>query len=107
MGDRKQQQLRSYYKQIQEAFHSISRMCSRDTLIVQMLAFAEPSWQLPEYLKVMAHAGFSEVNIDSLANSADGRIWRRVPNRKWYADHNGLTGGSNEVVLFHRIARLR
>jgi hypothetical protein len=104
MGDRKQQQLKSYYRQIGEAFRSISKICSRDTLVVQMLAFAEPSWQLPEYLRVMTCAGFSEVTFDSLANSVDGRIWRRVPNRKWYADHKGPTGGSAEVVLFHKIS---
>jgi len=104
MGDRKQQRLKSYYKQIHEAFYSVSRICRRDTLVVQMLAFAEPSWQLPEYLRVMSLAGFSEITIENMMNSADGRIWRRVPNRKWYADHKGLTGGSTEVVLFHKLS---
>ena len=104
MGDRKQQRLRSYFRQIEEAFYSVSKICGRETVVVQMLAFAEPSWQLPEYLKVMSHAGFSEMTIEGLANSVDGRIWRKVPNRKWYADQKGLTGGSNEVVLFHKIS---
>jgi hypothetical protein len=102
LGDRKQQGLKSYYMQIREAFHSVSRMCSSETLVVQMVAFAQPSWQLPEYLRAMELAGFSETTVENLANRPDNRIWRRVPNRKWYADQRGHSNSSSEVVLFHK-----
>jgi hypothetical protein len=67
-----------------------------------MLAFSELSWQLQEYLRVMKKAGLSEIKFRDLANDADGRVWRQVPNRKWYATQKGTLGASSEVVLFHR-----
>ncbi|MGH9959926.1 MAG: hypothetical protein ACREBC_22855 [Pyrinomonadaceae bacterium] len=40
--------------------------------------------------------------MSELSNSDDGRLWRTVPNRKWYADQRGPGGAGKEVVLFHR-----
>jgi len=102
MGDRHRPNLTTYYDQVFQAFHSISQICSKKTMIVQMIAFSEPSWQLPSYLETMTRAGLVEVKLEEMSNSPDGRIWRSVPNRKWYADQRGATGGSTEVVLFHR-----
>jgi hypothetical protein len=104
MGDRKQPRLVPYFTQIFESFRSLSRICGRKTLVVQMLAFSEPSWQLPEYLRMMELAGFKETRLDSPANGRDGRVWRSVPNRKWYADQRGSTASSTEVVLCHRLS---
>jgi hypothetical protein len=73
-------------------------------MVVQMVAFPDPTWQLPQYLDVMQDAGFAETIIPAFANSDDGRMWRCVPNRKWYADQKGAIGSSKEVVLFHRLA---
>ncbi len=73
-------------------------------MLVQLVAFSDPSWQLPKYLDVMTQAGFQEVKFPSIIKSPDFRIWRSVPHRKWYADQRGRTMGSNEVVLFHRLA---
>jgi hypothetical protein len=102
-GDRKAQQLNSYFEQAQAAFTSIAKISDRQTLIVQMVAFAEPEWQLERYSAMMENAGFSELTFPQLANSPDGRIWRSVPNRKWYASQLGITASSKEVVLFHKL----
>jgi hypothetical protein len=72
-------------------------------MIVQVVAFAEPSWQLPRYLSVADDVGLRECFLPQLVDQADGRLWRTVPNRKWYADQRGETNGSQEVVLFHRL----
>lgn len=101
MGDRKNPGLRTYFENMQAAFDSIASCISGKTLVVQMLAFSEPKWQLPRYLDMMKLAGFSELFLDDL-NSPDGRLWRTVPSRRWYADQRGKTAGSQEVVLFHR-----
>jgi len=103
-GDRHEPGLSTYFEQLRAAFRSIARIVNRRTLIVQMVAFPDPSWQLPLYLDVMQDAGFVESKTSSLANTGDGRIWRSVPNRKWYADQKGVIGSSKEVVLFHRLA---
>jgi hypothetical protein len=101
-GDR--QNVPRYYEHAREAFASVARLASRKTVVAQMVAFSEPEWQLPSYLKVMKDSGFVEMSFPELANRRDGRVWRSVPNRKWYADKMGATAGSKEVVLFHKLA---
>lgn len=98
MGGRKQKGLTGYFSNIQATFSAISQICDRNTLIVQVLAFSEPDWQLPRYLEVMSTAGFKE------AQPFHSRLWREVPNRKWYAQNKGKTNSSNEVILFHKLA---
>ena len=69
---------------------------------VQLVAFSDAESQLPRYLAAMETAGF--VESDALTISDDSRMWRKVPNRKWYC-HNGKEQDSaKEVVLFHRPA---
>ncbi len=99
MGGRQEQGLQSYFANILKTFSSIKKVCAKNTFIVQMLAFSEANWQLPKYLETMNLAGFEEVHL------TNERIWRDVPNRKWYADKKGKTESSNEVVLFHRLIR--
>lgn len=102
-GDRKRQELTSYYEQALAAFSSLARIATRDTLLIQLVAFSDPLWQLPKCLSLMEQAGFVEIRDPAFANSADGRMWRNVPNRKWYADQHGAIPASKEAVLFHRL----
>jgi hypothetical protein len=104
LGDRKQPDLTAYYQQALAAFGSLANMADNKTILVQMLAFSDPSWQLDEYLSMMKQSGFKELKFRSHANSSDGRIWRYVPNRKWYASQRNATGSSKEVVLFHQLS---
>jgi hypothetical protein len=103
-GDRKNPNLKTYFETAQSTFRSIAYIADSKTLIVQMVAFAQPSWQLPAYLKTMRAAGLVELRIPGFSNSEDGRLWRMVPNRKWYAEQRGSGGAGKEVVLFHRAA---
>ncbi len=102
-GDRNAYGLHNYFEQALAAFRSLSRVIERETLVVQMVAFSEPEWQLKQYMGMMCEAGFAEIKLPELANSPDGRVWRAVPNRKWYASQRGATPSSSEVVLFHRL----
>lgn len=104
MGDREAQGLKPYFDKLRASLQSVARICAENTLLVQIVAFSEPSWQLPRYLSVADDAGLREVFLPTLRDSGDGRLWRTVPNRKWYADQRGRTHGSQEVVLFHRLA---
>lgn len=103
MGDRKAQELRTYFDNLRASLSSVAALCSQETTIVQVMAFSEPSWQLPRYLSVADDAGLRESFLPNLKGSGDGRLWRLVPNRKWHADQKGKTNGSQEVVLFHRL----
>ena len=101
-GDRKYPNLKTYFDTARSTFTSVARIADRHTLFIQMVAFSDASWQLPEYLKTMRSAGLVEARFPNLANSKDGRIRRVVPNRKWYADQRGPGGAGQEVVLFHK-----
>jgi hypothetical protein len=103
-GDRKRPMLFPYFERARAAFTSLARIAGRQTMVVQVIAFSDPSWQLAAYLSVMNDAGFSEIFFPELTNAEDGRVWRGVPNRKWYARTRGAISASREVVLFHRRA---
>lgn len=105
-GNHKQAGLRTYFQQISSAFTSLAKLAKPDTWVVQLVGFSEPSWQLPRYLEVMEQAGFTEIRLDAFANSPDGRLWRVVPHRKWYAAYQqSAEATSREVVLFHHLAQ--
>lgn len=104
MGARNAPQLNTYFANLRASLQSIAALCTHETMVVQVVAFAEPSWQLPRYLSVADDVGLSECFLPQLVGAKDGRLWRTVPNRKWYADQRGETNGSQEVVLFHRRA---
>lgn len=104
MGDRKYPELKTYFDNIRGSMSSVAALANGRTLIVQMIAFSEPSWQLPRYLQTLEGAGLVECFLPMLEGERDGRLWRSVPGRRWYSDQRGETPGSNEVVLFHRKA---
>jgi DNA methylase len=104
MGDRKYPKLKTYFDNIRATMSSVAKIASRRTVIVQMIAFSEPDWQLPRYLETLEQAGLSELRLLALRGERDGRLWRAVPGRRWYSRQRGETSGSNEVVLIHRKA---
>lgn len=104
MGDRKYPELRTYFKNIRATMSSVAALANRRTVIVQMVAFSEPKWQLPRYLETMEEAGLTEVRLSALHGVRDGRLWRSVPSRRWYSQQRGETPSSQEVVLIHRRA---
>jgi hypothetical protein len=97
--------LNSYFDNLRASLRSVASVCNEDTTIVQVVAFGEPAWQLPRYLSVADDVGLTECYVAQLGGQRDGRLWRTVPNRRWYADQRGETNGSQEVVLFHRLRR--
>lgn len=103
MGDRKNPGLKSYFDNLETSFRSIAAMAGPDTIIVQMVAFSEPDWQLPRYLEVMQACGLEEHVAWGIADG-DSRLWRDVPNRKWHAQQKARAPGAREVVLVHRLA---
>jgi hypothetical protein len=103
LGDRGQKGLRSYFNHLGKAFSSVRRLVDEDSLVVQLVAFSRPDWQLPAYITKMGEAGFAEVRpACSDEYLFEGRIWRDVPGRRWYAKNMGKTASSHEVLLLHR-----
>lgn len=103
-GHREQKDLKGYYEKAFAVFSSLAKIADQKTLLIQLVGFSDPSWQLPRFLSVLDLAGFTEIQFPDIANSCDGRLWRCIPNRKWYADQRGAIAPSKEVVLFHRLS---
>ena len=101
-GDRKQKNLEIYFEKMKKSYKALAAIADDTTWLVQLVAFSAPEWQLPLFLDVLSDCGFYEVSIDNAPNSVDGRVWRTIPNRKFYADNKGCTPSSKEVLLIHR-----
>ena len=86
---------KSYYKQIQNSFSGVRKLLREDAMIVQLMAFSEPSSQLPRYREAMHAAGYAEA-------SSTSDLIRLVPNRRWHAMMKGATTSSREYLLLHR-----
>lgn len=100
MGGRHAAGIRSYFEQARSIFSSLREICTNETVLLQLIAFSKCSSQLPAYLQMMRDCGFSEMQLPT--DSSDRRLWREVPNRKWYADVAGRTDASREVLLVHK-----
>lgn len=102
-GDRRQPSLGKYFDSMRECYKALSAVAGKGTWLVQLVAFSAPEWQLPLFLGILDDCGFSEIRMGHTSNATDGRSWRAVPNRKFYADHKGMTSSSKEVLLVHRM----
>lgn len=100
-GDYRQQNHTKYFETALQAFSSVRKIVDESTTIVQLIGFSDPAKQLPKYLKIMESAGFTEIALDQNSNGNTKRLWRNVPNRKWYVDVNGKYQ-TKEVVLVHK-----
>jgi len=98
--------LGAYFLALENSFRSIVKFCDADTTFVQVLSFPKPREQLPLYLEVMSACGLREVVLAE-ATGNDGRLWRPVPNRRWYTNYLETDTERREVVLFHRLDRRR
>jgi hypothetical protein len=103
MGHRGRPGLTSYFDNLEASLQSLAKVASAETTLAQVVAFKEPYWQLRKYLEAAEAAGWVEHTLPGLG-TPDSRLWRRVPNRRWYADMKGATPASFEVVLFHRLS---
>jgi hypothetical protein len=103
LGRRDQSELITYFARLGKAFSAVRNLIDEESLVVQLVAFSAPDWQLPAYLQKMTEVGFAEQRpICDEAHLFEGRIWRDVPGRKWYASRKGKTASSQEVLLIHR-----
>ncbi|HOE12284.1 MAG TPA: DNA methyltransferase [bacterium] len=101
-GDRKYRNLETYFDNMRKCYSALSAIGDKNTWLVQLVAFSSPEWQLPLFLQILQECNFQEMLLDDAPNTIDGRLWRTVPNRKFYADKRGKTASSKEVLLIHR-----
>lgn len=99
-GDRQRKTMEHYLARLTACFTSVSALMDERSVLVQLVAFSDPADQLEPYLVAMNSAGLKEAGLAR----QDGRFWRSVPNRKWYAKLRGGTPPSRELLLIHKRA---
>ncbi len=108
MGARSDKTQNTYFDRLETAFRDIAKMCGPETVVAQVVGFNDVDDQLPRYLNVMKRIGFTEAKFDAVSTDEDGRLWRDVPGRRWWARAGDradvVTHTAREVVLFHRLA---
>ena len=92
-----------YFSMIRDVFTTIRPRLADDAVVAQLIGFADVRAQLPLYLGAMKAAGFQEWSPAAF----EQRLWRKVPNRKWYAKLHGADAASSELLLFHRPGHAR
>ncbi len=109
MAARSDRTQNTYFERLQAAFSDIAQMCGPETTIVQVVGFNDLNDQLPRYLSVMERVGLAEFRPGDVGTDADGRLWRDVPGRRWWARAGDraevVQHTAREVVLFHRLAQ--
>jgi hypothetical protein len=94
--------LDGYFANAERAFSSIHKVAAPGANLVQLVGFSDPENQLPKYLAALARAGFVEDPQGLASPTGDGRLWREVPNRRWYIRTGQRTAFGKEVILFHK-----
>jgi DNA modification methylase len=103
LGRRDEPGLGTYFDRLKDVFSSVRSLLSEDAQVFQLVAFSNPTWQLPAFLKAMESAGYVETLVEANHECiVGGRVWRQVPGRKWYANKLGNIPASKEVLLIHR-----
>lgn len=109
MASRSDRTQGTYFRLLEAAYSDVAKLCTTDTWLVQVVGFNDVDDQLQRYLSTMNRAGFSEVVFDQLATADDGRLWRDVPGRRWWAragDRSDVVQHTaREVVLVHKLTR--
>lgn len=98
LGGRSKTGMVKYFDLISRSFISISKVIHPKAMVAQLVGFSNTGVQLPQYLRAMEEAGYKEI----FPLSQEGkRLWRDVPNRKWYTNGRDNWDASKEVLLFH------
>lgn len=93
---------KKYFEIAENVFKSIHPKIDDEAIIVQLVGFSDHKRYLPKYLDMMDSAGYKEVDLMCDIIGRVKRIWRDVPNRKWYVKAKNDISSSKEVLLIHR-----
>jgi hypothetical protein len=100
LGSRREPGLETYFNQLREVFISLHSVIAKGGRLVQLVSFSDYEQQLPRFLQCLDDASFSECGL-GLNEDVQVRLWRGVPNRRWYTGLNAQSSIRREVLLIH------
>jgi hypothetical protein len=98
MGSRFEKGLETYFRNLDKVYRSLATLCGHETVVVQVVAFSKPEWQIERFLNSLSAAGFKE------SSYSHSRPIRLVPNRKWYTNLNKGSSSGLEHMFVHKLA---
>ncbi len=101
MGDRRR--VDDYFNSLTLAYRSIAKLLAPSSLVFQLVSFANPSRDIGRFLNAMDSAGYEESGAKEVGLGQADRLWRLVPNRKWYLRYKNGLEPTKEVLLLHRL----
>jgi len=104
LGDRGEKELRKYFVNLAGCFESIKQLIDDSTVVIQLVGFSKPEWQIEKYLQIMERSGFKEI----LPKSRRKKYYtRNVPNRKWYTQYRAADdfGSGREYLFMHKLKK--
>lgn len=102
-GDRRQ--VEPYFETLTAVYRSIANLLTSSSLVVQLISFNNSKRDIDRFLDAMEAAGFDECSSKDIGLGTTERVWRLVPNRKWYTGYRDGFHAGRELLLFHRIKR--
>jgi DNA modification methylase len=100
-GSRTPTGLANYFHTLTAAFASMRKLLAPDAVVAQLVAFTDTSRFLPRFLAAMDKAGYDEWR----PTRSGRRLYRTVPNRRWYAKLMDGLDSASEVLLLHHPRR--
>lgn len=94
-----------YFDTLGAAYRSIASLLAPNSLVIQLVSFANPRRDVDRFLKTMDFAGFDECCLKDVGLGGAERLSRLVPNRKWYHRYRSGLQPGKELLLFHRPKR--
>ena len=88
-----------YFDTAQRTHEAIRSVMNKNAYFIQLVGFNNKKQQLNRYLECMSNAGFDEATREG--SQRQSRLWRKVPNRKWYTRFTDTSSSSKEVALIH------
>lgn len=98
LGSRTPTGLVNYFHTLTAAFASMKKLLAPDAVVAQLVAFTDTSRFLPRFLAAMDTGGYDEWR----PTRSGRRLYRDVPNRRWYAKLMEGLDSASEVLLLHR-----
>lgn len=70
LGPRDEDELVTYYSRLKSVFSSVRSLLDENSIVVQLVAFSDPTWQLKTYLQTMKEAGYVEAEADCIVGQS-------------------------------------
>lgn len=101
MGARSQKGITDYFNKLRQIYLTLNDLLKPGGLILQLIGFSNPDYQMRRYLETLEECGFIPISIRVKDLTTD-YLYREVPSRKWYTAIKANPSVAQEYLLIHK-----